>query len=217
MIGNSAAKAQRHGPVRGSAALALALAASTVAAPAVAGGFFDALFGGPAPAPYSYPTERPEPAPRSLPAPKVESSATAAATTGRAFCVRLCDGRYYPIGSAAKNSTPVQMCSAMCPAAKTAVFRGGEIAGATDTNGNRYSKLDQAFAYRKSTVPDCTCNGKDPYGLVSIDLAADPTLRSGDLIATGAGVKPYQGSRNALSSTVASGFGDHVSVLSDPP
>jgi hypothetical protein len=45
---------------------------------------------------------------------------------GKTYCVRLCDGSYYPVASAG-NATPVQMCSAMCPAAKTGIFRGGEI------------------------------------------------------------------------------------------
>jgi hypothetical protein len=82
------------------------------------------------------------------------------------------------------------MCGAMCPAAKTKVFYGGEIESAADSTGARYSKLDQAFAYRKSVVPGCTCNGKDAFGLVNIDIASDPTLRAGDMVATADGVKP---------------------------
>jgi Protein of unknown function (DUF2865) len=108
------------------------------------------------------------------------------------FCVRLCDGRYYPIASAG-NATPVQMCSAMCPASKTRIFRGGEIDYASDSGGARYGDLDQAFAYRTKVVPGCTCNGRDAFGLAPIDVMTDPTLRPGDIVATADGLKAFQG------------------------
>src|SRR5438876_5328604 len=43
-----------------------------------------------------------------------------------AFCVRLCDGRYFPVHHR-NAATPVQLCSALCPASKTKVFWGSEI------------------------------------------------------------------------------------------
>ena len=46
-----------------------------------------------------------------------------------AYCVRLCDGRYFPIQRHA-NASPAQLCSAFCPAAKTQVF-GIESPGLT--------------------------------------------------------------------------------------
>jgi len=110
----------------------------------------------------------------------------------KSFCVRLCDGRYFPIASAG-NATPVAMCSAMCPAGKTRIFRGGEIDDAVDASGARYSNLDQAFAYRTKLVAGCTCNGKDAFGLAPIDVLTDPTLRAGDIVATADGLKVFQG------------------------
>ena len=56
-------------------------------------------------------------------------------------------------------------------------------------NGARYADLDNAFVYRQKIVEDCTCNGKDSFGLAQIDVAADPTLRQGDIVATGDNVK----------------------------
>jgi hypothetical protein len=175
---------------------------------AQAGGFFDSLFGGfigqqrSAPA-YSYADPRGDVAQRgeSNPNIRVETPAPSSSGGGKAFCVRLCDGRYYPITSASANSTPVQMCSAMCPAAKTKVFHGGEINSAADSSGTRYSKLDQAFAYRKSVVPGCSCNGKDAFGLVQVDAKSDPTLRAGDIVATEDGLKPFQGSKGETRKT----------------
>jgi hypothetical protein len=107
---------------------------------------------------------------------------------GVAFCVRLCDGRYFPIQRHA-NATPVQLCSAFCPATKTQVFNGSQIDHAIAGTGARYADLDNAFVYRQKVVDNCTCNGKDSFGLARIDVAADPTLRQGDIVATGDNVK----------------------------
>ena len=53
----------------------------------------------------------------------------------------------------------------------------------------RYADLDNAFVYRQKLIPDCTCNGKDAFGLAKIDVASDPTLKPGDIVATGDNVK----------------------------
>jgi hypothetical protein len=111
---------------------------------------------------------------------------------GKTYCVRLCDGRYYPVSSAG-NATPVAMCSAMCPASKTRIFRGAEIDNAVDDRGARYRDVEQAFAYRTNLVPGCTCNGKEALGLAPVDVMADPTLQAGDIVATADGLKVFQG------------------------
>ena len=110
--------------------------------------------------------------------------------TGRyvAYCVRLCDGRHFPMQRHA-NANPAQLCNAFCPAAKTQVFNGSQIDQAVASNGARYANLDNAFVYREKIVPGCTCNGKDSFGIARIDIAADPTLRPGDVVATGDNVK----------------------------
>lgn len=101
-----------------------------------------------------------------------------------AYCVRLCDGRYFPMQRHA-NATSIQLCNAFCPAAKTQVFNGSQIDHAVASNGARYANLDNAFVYREKIVPNCTCNGKDAFGLARIDVAKDPTLRPGDIVASG--------------------------------
>jgi hypothetical protein len=101
-----------------------------------------------------------------------------------AYCVRLCDGRYFPM-QRHSNATSVQLCNAFCPATKTQVFTGSAIDHATAPNGARYANLDNAFVYRQKIVPNCTCNGKDSFGLAKIDVKSDPTLRPGDIVATG--------------------------------
>jgi hypothetical protein len=158
-----------------------------------AAGFFESLFGG------LFAPQRPAAYPHADPGADVNlrRQNTPAIRTDEpeeaAFCVRLCDGRYYPMTSDGGNSTPVRMCSAMCPAATTRVFHGSEIASAKDATGIHYAKLDQAFAYRKSVVPSCSCNGKDPFGLATVDIMSDPTLRAGDIVATANGFKTFRG------------------------
>jgi hypothetical protein len=111
-----------------------------------------------------------------------------------AFCVRLCDGRYFPVHHH-NAATPVQLCSALCPASKTMVFWGNEIEHASAQDGSRYRELDNAYLYREKMVPNCTCNGKDAFGLAPVDPNSDPTLRPGDVVATRGGLMAYTGSR----------------------
>lgn len=106
------------------------------------------------------------------------------------YCVRLCDGRYFPIQRHA-NTTPAQLCSAMCPAARTKIFAGGEIGRAVAPDGSRYGDIDEAFTYRERVVDNCTCNGKDAFGLAPLNVDSDPTLRTGDIVATGSGLMAY--------------------------
>ena len=127
-----------------------------------------------------------------------------------AYCVRLCDGRYFPIQRHA-NANPVQLCNAFCPAAKTQVFNGSQIDHAYASNGARYADLDNAFVYREKVVDNCTCNGKDSFGLARIDINADPTLRQGDIVATGDNVKA------ALIAMQASKERREATAAAEPP
>src|SRR5882724_7311883 len=122
-----------------------------------------------------------------------------ASASGPAFCVRSCDGKYFPL--ARGNATPVQMCQAFCPASATKVFFGSSIDGAYASGGERYADSENAFAYRKALRADCTCNGRDPAGLAPIDLTLDTSLRQGDIIATTNGLVAYSGVRVGAEQT----------------
>jgi hypothetical protein len=119
-----------------------------------------------------------------------------------AFCVRQCDGHQFPMDRIA-NSTPVETCRAMCPASKTKVFFGGEISTSVAKDGQRYADSDNAFLYRKQLVANCTCNGKDAFGLAPFDMTKDPTLRPGDIVATKDGFVAYSGARGPDGQTAA--------------
>jgi hypothetical protein len=122
-----------------------------------------------------------------------------ASASGPAFCVRSCDGKYFPL--ARGNATPLQMCQAFCPASVTKVFFGSSIDGAYASNGERYADSENAFAYRKALRADCTCNGRDPAGLAPIDLTLDTSLRPGDVVATTDGLVAYSGVRTGIGLT----------------
>jgi hypothetical protein len=117
------------------------------------------------------------------------------------YCVRLCDGRYFPLSAKGGSQSPQQMCSAMCPTAKTDVYSGSGIERAMSSSGKPYSALPNAFVYRDRLVNDCTCTGKDPTGVAQIDAQSDPTLRPGDIVVTKDGPVVFQGDRRSRKSS----------------
>ena len=123
----------------------------------------------------------------------------ASSGSGPAFCVRSCDGRYFPLSRG--NATPVQMCQAFCPASVTKVFFGSTIDSASSGNGERYADSENAYAYRKALRADCTCNGRDAAGLAPIDLTLDTSLRPGDVIATTSGLVAYSSAKAGSGQT----------------
>ncbi len=113
---------------------------------------------------------------------------------GTAYCVRGCDGRYFPAqGNDAESKA--QSCKSFCPASETSLVYGSNIEDATTDKGKSYSDLPNAFRYRNELVAGCTCNGKDPAGLAQVKVDDDPTLRKGDIVAGADGL--VVASRNA--------------------
>ncbi len=175
-------------------------------------GLFDFFFGGaqkqqPRQAsffadPFGLNQQQPAPAP----APRVAGS-------GPAFCVRSCDGKYFPLTRG--NASPVQTCQAFCPASVTKVFYGSSIDGATASNGERYSSSENAYAYRKALRADCTCNGRSPSGLAPVDLAFDTSLRPGDVIATTDGLVAYTGRAGAGHTTEFTPVASYAGLTGD--
>jgi hypothetical protein len=175
-------------------------------APVSAEGLFDFFFGGAQQRPqrenpqansYADPfTGQQNPAtPQYVP----PTRSAAAGGSGPAFCVRSCDGKYFPLMRGI--ASPAQMCQAFCPATATKVFFGSSIDGATTQTGERYADSENAFAYRKALRADCTCNGREPAGLAPVDLALDPSLKAGDVIATTDGLVAYTGVRLGMDQT----------------
>jgi hypothetical protein len=170
----------------------LLIATMTVMAvqPASAQGLFDFLFRGQRGGPPSNASPYADP---SYPGYDRERISGAPSGIAGTFCVRLCDGRYFPIQRSG-SASPAQLCSSFCPAAETRTFSGAGIDHAVAGDGSRYASLRTAFAYRERVVQGCTCNGRDPYGLVALNPIDDASLRPGDILATNQGFVAYSGS-----------------------
>lgn len=167
------------------AAVVLLLCTCALAPSAQAQDFFSNLFGGfsrpRAPQPYiSLPFANED---GSIPVQRSEMRPRYAGGGGQAFCVRTCDGRYFPI-VASDNASRAASCNSFCPASETKVVYGSNIDAAATENGKPYSELPNAFRYRTEMVAGCTCNGKDPTGLAAVKIENDPTLRKGDIVAS---------------------------------
>jgi hypothetical protein len=106
---------------------------------------------------------------------------------GLAYCVRTCDGRYFPISGSDRQSRAAS-CNSFCPASDTKVVYGSNIDNAATETGKPYSELPNAFRYRTEIVAGCTCNGKDQIGLAPVKIEDDPTLRKGDIVAGSSGL-----------------------------
>jgi hypothetical protein len=176
-------------------ALALLTGASLFAPPASAQGFFESLFGG---------LRR---AVRSAPSPTQIVSSFAdslggtrdtpreAGSFASGYCVRSCDGHYFPVQTQG-NVSAAELCSSFCPAAETKMYSGGDINYSVARDGSHYADTPTAFLYRQKMVEGCSCNGKTPYGLARVDVNTDPALRQGDIVATKAGFTAFTGFSN---------------------
>ena len=163
---------------------AVLLCASALAPAAQAQDFFSALFGGLGGRPRQPSISQPY---ISLPfsdggpvAPQVDRPRYGG---GQAYCVRACDGRYFPVTGSSDRASRAAFCNSFCPASDTKLVYGSTIDNAATENGKPYSELPNAFRYRNELVAGCTCNGKDQTGLAPVKIEDDPTLRKGDIVA----------------------------------
>lgn len=164
-------------------ATAISAVAIGTAPQAKAFDFFSAFFGGdssPPPSPFQRPLGYGSD--DGMQFPPRSSGAVRARGVSTAYCVRTCDGRYFPVNQNGEQSR-AETCSSLCPASETKVYYGSSIDSATTDGGRAYSSLANAFKYREQLVAGCTCNGKDSVGLASIAIAEDKTIRKGDIVA----------------------------------
>jgi len=189
------------------------------ASPAGAQDFFDALFGpdppsfrdaGPArPAPRADRLRRRrfEPPPRhgrefrrvAAPARNVRAAAKPDADNeaawGGGFCVRTCDGYYFPLIKS-ERATKQQSCEYACPFAPMAIYEGATIETARNYKGQKYASLPTAFSSRDTTTPKCSCFYPAEYSRSALQrlIRSDPTLRTGDIVFETDGAFVYRGS-----------------------
>ena len=121
-------------------------------------------------------------------------------STKAMYCVRACDGFYFPI-QAGKQTSGIEgqtkVCNALCPGSATLLYspRGGnDIESSVDTKGVSYSKLTNALRFRKEVVPSCSCKSQVSDGLGNLPITEDLTLKKGDMVVSKGGVRIFKGS-----------------------
>jgi hypothetical protein len=177
--------------LRGAAiAAAAALACGTAAAQS--GGLLDTLFGIFNPPPAASPVQPP----LSPGIPSIIVTPRPSSGPAVAHCVRLCDGGHFPLPRlATAEASPDKLCAALCPGVRTRIYWGAAIDHAVASNGARYAGLGTAYNYRRARVEGCTCNGRDVFGTAAVSIAADVTLRRGDIVVTEDGLQVFVGTR----------------------
>lgn len=91
--------------------------------------------------------------------------------TYRTFCVRTCDGYYFPMSPGSSRDDmerDEQNCQAACPGAETALYYHNDDAEDAEAmisraTGKTYDKLKTAFVYRDASTlkaPQCTCTAQ---------------------------------------------------------
>ncbi|MDH6687204.1 hypothetical protein AB7M56_008137 [Bradyrhizobium elkanii] len=104
------------------------------------------------------------------------------------FCVRTCDGRFFPLPRVGETAD-VKACEAACPAAEVKLYSGSDIDSARTEAGETYKTLANAFRFQREMVPQCSCSAGASTGLSPIAIEDDMTLRTGDIIAADDGFK----------------------------
>ncbi len=142
------------------------------------------IFGPSAFAPFSQPSDRPST--HITVRPSLRHNVCRGAG-GQDFCVRSCDGRYFPV-SASGNVNSKDFCKNFCPAAETKIYSGSTIDDAKTSEGKLYSKIANAFRFRKEFVSECRCHAAGAFGLAHVRIEDDKTIRVGDIVANANGL-----------------------------
>lgn len=136
-------------------------------------------------------------------------------TTG-GFCVRTCDGYFFPLIKSTR-ATRQQSCELACPSAPMEIYDGSTIESARNAKGQRYSALPVAFAFRDRATTKCVCN--DPQSSQAFferTARNDPTLKSGDVVVEQTGAFVYSGANLvplSRASFMSSGVRDRLRAM----
>lgn len=80
-------------------------------------------------------------------------------------CVRTCDGYFFPLfARGASTGEAEQLCQAQCPNAPTRLFYmagDSELETAIGADGTPYTALPNAFRYRTTFDPTCSCRREE--------------------------------------------------------
>jgi hypothetical protein len=116
------------------------------------------------------------------------------AASGSRYCVRTCDGYYFPLSSRGAVGQDAEACQASCPGAPMEVFTRADddgIEDATSIKGKSYSELPASLSYRTQLTQACSCKIEKKRGFAA--LLEDATLVRGDIVVTEKGVYVFVG------------------------
>lgn len=112
---------------------------------------------------------------------------------GTEFCVRTCDGYFFPLIKSAQQ-TKQASCEYACPSAPVAYYHGSSIETARNLDGEKYTSLPMAFKFREKVSAGCTCHPPEESQQHSLKIVKnDPTAHSGDIVVEQKGAFVYQG------------------------
>jgi hypothetical protein len=124
----------------------------------------------------------------------------AASRGGRAVCVRLCDGFFFP---SVTSSGGDEACASQCPDAPMAFYRepagSDRIDDAVSLSGAPYSALPVANRSQTSFDETCTCHRSFERSYLT-ELLHDRTLRNGDLVMTKNGFSVFKSDKSGTIS-----------------
>lgn len=110
-------------------------------------------------------------------------------STYRTVCVRTCDGFFFPISyQTSRNafSRDEAICKATCPGSEAKLYAygnpGGKMENAADVDGEPYTKLENAFRYRKEFVAGCSCKPEGMNWAEALSGVEDKTVKKGDIV-----------------------------------
>lgn len=110
---------------------------------------------------------------------------------GQVICVRTCDGGYFPMPNLPEGRGGAdEMCQALCPGTEAVAYsmpHGDEaLKQAATVRGSRaYTSLANAFKFRKSFTPNCSCKPDGKTWAQSLVKAESMLVRhKGDIFVT---------------------------------
>jgi len=130
---------------------------------------------------------------------------TETASGGRSYCVRECDGYFFPVGlysSSSDTASHQRACGRLCPGARTTLYvmRGGsdKIEDAVAARGGAtYARLMASLQRKgegeKDKDKECSCHAGQSNESSIESIYLDPTLRRGDAVMTTHGVEVFHG------------------------
>ena len=108
-----------------------------------------------------------------------------------AVCVRSCDGGFFPVSYTANSKNPddlAQLCNALCPNAAVSVYSysgASDIETAVSLEGEPYRSMPNAFRYRTTFDPSCSCKAPNQTWVAAL-ADAERMISSGgkDIVVT---------------------------------